>query len=142
MSESLESRETGKVGAGSESSLERELRAALSPLQLPAGFAQRVIAQAERLNSEAEQLDRDSDRDKQSRAVVIPFRVWQVAGGAAVAAALVAGVLASSTARQHRDREHQKAVATRQFEAAMRITDHALAHTRDELERSGALQGD
>ena len=109
---------------------ERDLTAAMRPLRLPEGFADRVLAQVE------------GDRPAQPRAKVIPFRAWRLVGGAAIAAALVGGVFATQQAREHREREHRQAIATQQFETATRITDQVLAHTRDELERSGALRGD
>jgi hypothetical protein len=56
----------------------------------------------------------------------------------AVAALLAVGVFAGASQHQRHQRE---ALATQQFEAASRITDQTLEHTREQLQRAGvALQ--
>ncbi len=111
---------------------ERELATVLRPVKLPEGFAGRVLAQ----------VSQEHGRESSVRGKVIPFRAWRLVGGAAIAAALIGGVFATEDVRQHREREHRQAIANQQFETASRITDQVLAHTREELERSGALRGD
>lgn len=123
----------GHEGEGSQdATFERGLTAALRPLRLPEGFADRVLAQ----------VKEDGPHSATPRARVIPFGAWRVVGGAAIAATLIGGVFAVKDVREHRDREHRQAVATQQFETATRITDQVLAHTREELQRSGVLWGD
>ncbi len=59
------------------------------------------------------------------------FAAWMTS---AVAAMLVVGVFAG----EHAYRRHEQTVlATQQFETATRITDEALAHTREQLARAG-----
>lgn len=132
MSEREDKMLTGHHPEDPEDSLERELTAALRPLKMPADFTQRVLARVEG----------EADKPVPRRAAVLPFRARQMVGGAAIAAALVGGVFATEAAREHRERERRQAAATQQFEAATRITDQALAHTRYELDRAGVLQGD
>ena len=107
--------------------LEQELRQALAPVELPAGFADRVLAAA------AVQPPK--------RARVLPFRNWRLATGGAIAAALLLGSFAAEDVRQHHQRARERAMANQQFETATHITDEALAHTRAQLERAGVLQG-
>lgn len=119
--------------AESDAAFERDLTVALRPLQLPENFVDRAIASA---------AMKDTPGREKQRGKVIPFGVWRLMGGVAIAAALVGGVLTTENLREHREREHRAAIATQQFEAATRITDQALAHTREELDRAGVLRGD
>ena len=130
MKDGQEEPTAAREGTGEDAAFERELAAVMRPLRLPEGFADRVLAQVE------------ASRPAQSRAKVIPFRAWSLVGGAAIAATLIGGVFAAQDVRERHDREQRHATATQQFEAATRITDQVLAHTREELERSGALRGD
>jgi hypothetical protein len=54
----------------------------------------------------------------------------------AVTAVLVLGVFAGEQIHE-RTQERKAAVVQREFETAMRVTDHALDHTRAQLERAG-----
>jgi hypothetical protein len=56
----------------------------------------------------------------------------------ALAAVLVLGVFAGEQVHERR----QQARAEQQFETAMRVTDHALDHTRAQLERVGLKLGE
>jgi len=54
----------------------------------------------------------------------------------ALAAVMVVGVFGVEQVHVRHERE-QAAVATQQFETAMRVTDHALDQTRAQLQRAG-----
>jgi hypothetical protein len=69
-------------------------------------------------------------RERLQRFTMPQTRVWAT-GAMAALLALVA--LGGEQWQQHRERE----LATQQFEAASRITDQALEHTRQQLERAG-----
>ena len=65
------------------------------------------------------------------RVIAMPKpKVWW---GGAVAAMLVIGMFAGERVHEERKREAAEA----QFDAAMRVTDHALEQTREQLERAG-----
>lgn len=107
--------------------LEHELRNALRPVDPPAGFADRVIARA---HAEA--------RVEPRRASIFAFpglrsRVW-IPG--AVAAMLLVGV-AGEQAHQRMEQRRKAEEAQKQFETALQVTDHALDHARQQLERAG-----
>jgi len=71
---------------------------------------------------------------KHSWAFFLPrpqFAAWMTA---AFAAMLAVGVFAGGHAYQRHERTVR---ATQQFETASRITDEALAHTREQLARAG-----
>ena len=106
--------------------LETDLRAALSPLAPPDGFSDRVLAAAQ------------ADQTNPQRAKILPWARWRLAVGGALAACLIAGSLATEGLRHRRERE-RAAAATQQFETAARITDQALAHTREQLARAGVF---
>lgn len=106
---------------------EEELAHALRRVDAPEGFAGRVLAAAETTPRRAKVL-----------AMPRPVRAW---AGGAVAAALLAGVLVQREVRAHERRE-QAALAQQQFEAGLRITDLALDHTRQQLQRAGVELGD
>ncbi len=126
----------GAEEQAAEAAFERDLVGALRPLQLPAGFAERLEARR------AEQGETPAPATAGRMAKVLPFRTLRVVGGGAIAAMLLAGVFAAEDVRQHREQAQRRALATQQFETANRITAQALAHTREELERAGALKPD
>ncbi len=80
---------------------ERDLSAALRPLDLPSGFADRVIAEVER------------DAKPARAAKVLPFgvrvqqsfRTWRVVAGGAIAASVLAGTFVADGIHQRRERE-------------------------------------
>lgn len=121
----------GDTANAETAAFETELQTALRPLEPPAGFAERVLAAAAA-----------GDREVQAapRAKVLPFRNWRVAIGSALAACLVGGAFATQELHHQRERQHQRAVANQQFETATRITDQALAHTREQLARAGVFR--
>jgi len=65
----------------------------------------------------------------------------QVWVGGAIAAMLALGAFVGETVHVRHQRE-QAALATQQFEAAVRVTDQALDKTRVQLERAGLNFGD
>jgi hypothetical protein len=113
-------------------SLESELRHALRPVDPPAGFADRVIARA-RADAAAQ--------PKRARILMFPAlrsRVWI---GSAVAAMLLVGV-AGEQAHVRMEQRRKAEEAQKQFETALQVTDRALEHTRQQLERAGIPFGD
>ena len=103
------------------SEFERNLTQALRPVDAPEGFAERVIARAQRSAPPAGKL------------IQMPLRTRMWATGA-IAAALLTGVFAQQTHVRH---ERQKAeLAQQQFDAAMRITDQTLDDVRQQLQHS------
>lgn len=106
---------------------ERELTRAMRSVDPPEGFAQRTMARVQ------------SIVPVRAKVLLMPRRVRLWAGGA-IAAALLAGVFFAEQAHQRRQRE-EAALAQRQFELAMRITDHALEHTRQQLWDAGVRFG-
>lgn len=112
--------------------LEHELRNALRPVDPPAGFADRVIARA-----------RAEAPAQPPRARILTFpsigrRVWVPS---AVAAMLLVGV-AGEQAHQRLEQRRKAEEAQKQFETALRVTDHALEHAREQLQRAGIALGD
>ena len=121
-----------RFGEEADLAFERELNAALRPLRLPVGLAERIVT--------AGRAERVPPSHRPVGVFSLPARRWL--GGAAIAAVLVSGVFATEDLRQNRLRERQRALATEQFEAATRITDRVLEHTREHLEQVGALPSD
>ena len=109
---------------------ERALVDALRRVDAPEGFAERVVERS----AEGVAAPVSGARGGGHRVVVMPRR-WVWAGGA-VAAMLAVGAFVGETVHVRHQRE-QAALATQQFEAAVRVTDHALDQTRAKLERAG-----
>jgi len=107
--------------------LERYLSQAMRRVDAPEGFADRVM---ERTKAAA---------PAKAKVLVMPSRprLWV---GSAIAAALLMGVFAGDQQYDRHQREKAE-VAQKQFEAGMQITDRALEHTRDQLERAGVMVG-
>jgi len=61
--------------------------------------------------------------------------------GGAIAAVLVLGMVAAEQMHLRRERAEQ-AKADQQFAVAMQVTDHALAQTREQLQRAGLKLGE
>ena len=125
--------------------LELALRQTLQPVELPLGFADRVMAAASMQPPVGAGLvvsiaaDRSSARKKMPAGVakVLPFRSWRVVAGGALAASLVAGSFLVKQGHQRQERQHAAAVANQQFETATRITEQTLERTREQLRRAG-----
>lgn len=107
--------------------LEYELRNALRPVDPPAGFADRVIARA---RAEAPVAP------KPARILAFPSlrsRVWIPSAIAAMLLVVVAG----EQVQQHMEQRRKAEEAQKQFETALQVTDDALDHARQQLERAG-----
>ena len=105
---------------------ERELTRAMRGVDPPEGFADRVMARAL------------AGVPARAKVLWMPRHAQMWASGA-IAAALLAGVFFGEEAHLRHQREQ---AAQRQFELAMRITDHALQHTRQQLWDAGVRFGD
>ena len=134
------------AGEMSEPAMEALLRAQLSePLVLPAGFAERVLARAA---AESTAATRPAGRvaSPAARAKVLAFprgAAWRLVAGGALAASVLVGTFGVELERRQRDASrmaHERVVANQQFEEASRITDAALAHTREQLQRAGVFE--
>ncbi len=104
---------------------ELQLARAMARVDAPEGFAARVMEKAE-----------------QTPAVVVMrprSGLWRMQAwtGGAVAAVLALGMFGAEVLHQRRERAEQAAKADQQFAVAMQVTDHALAHTRKQLQRAG-----
>ena len=112
--------------------LERELRQALRPVDPPAGFADRVIARAH---------DEAAAQPKRARILMFPqlrSRIWVPS---AIAAMLLVGVVGEQ-AHERMEQRRKAEEAQRQFETALQVTDRALEHTRQQLQRAGISFGE
>jgi hypothetical protein len=107
--------------------LERYLTQAMRRVDAPEGFADRVMKRAK------------AAAPVRSNVLMMPSRTRAWATGA-IAATLMVGVFAGNQVHERRQRERAE-VAQKQFEAGMEITDRALEHTRDQLERAGVMVG-
>ena len=106
---------------------EQNLTQALRPVEVPEGFADRVMA-------------RTQSAPGLAKVIRMPVRTRAWASGA-IAAVLFAGVFfgGQAHARHQRERAEQ---AQQQFDAAMRITDETLDHVRLQLQQAGVSVGD
>lgn len=107
--------------------LERYLAQAMRHVDAPEGFADRVMERAK------------AAAPAKAKVLMMPSRprLWV---GSAIAAALLMGAFVGDEAHERHQREKAE-VAQKQFEAGMEITDRALEHTRDQLERAGVMVG-
>ena len=115
----------------SDNELEAALRLALRQEDAPDGFTDRVLARA----SGSRAAPATVQPGKAGLLTWPRRRVWL---GSLIAAALVVGVFEGEVAYKH-VREQQRRVweATRQFQTTERITVHALAQAREQLQRAG-----
>jgi hypothetical protein len=61
----------------------------------------------------------------------------QAWAGGAIAATLALGMFGAEQLHQRHVREVQTALANQQFAMAVQVTGHALAQTREQLQRAG-----
>ncbi len=110
-----------------EQKFEEELARMMRRVDPPAGFADRTMARAAL-----------SPR-RPAKVIVLKQRprLWM---SGAIAAALFVGIFFTEQTNLRRERE-QPAQAQSQFEAGIRITDRALEHTRQQLQRAGVGVG-
>jgi hypothetical protein len=110
---------------------DRALKRALRPVNPPERLTKVLMAAAD---AEAERRSPRKERG-QRWAWFVPQRTfgWM---GAGLAAVMVVGVFGVEQVHVRHERE-QAALATQQFETAMRVTDHALDQTRNQLQRAG-----
>ena len=109
---------------------ELQLARAMRRVDAPEGFAARVM---ERSTSPA---------DVEQKVLVIRPRsgLWRMQAwmGGAIAAVLAIGMYGAEVLHQRRE----QAKADEQFAVAVQATDHALAQTREQLQRAGLKLGE
>jgi hypothetical protein len=126
---------------------ELALTKALRRVDAPEGFAEKVMGRAVGSGVAASAQVRRSGPGAPdsglSGVVVMPkrhgsmrMRAWV---GGAIAAVLALGMFGAEQLHQRRERA---AAANEEFEAAVRVTDHALAQTREQLHRAGLNFGE
>ena len=113
--------ESGDGNSPELATLERELTAALRPIEMPVGLADRIVA---------------ASRAQPQRAKVISFRSWRWVAGSAIAASVLAGSFVAQDIHERREREREQK-SEQQFETAMRVTYKALGQTREQLAKAG-----
>ena len=122
---------------------ELELARAMRRVDAPEGFAARLVARAESGDIVSTQV-RESVPGAPGLVVMRPqSRLWRMQAwmGGAIAAVLVLGMVAAEQMHLRRERAEQ-AKADQQFAVAMQVTDHALAQTREQLQRAGLKLGE
>lgn len=107
---------------------EEELTRMMRSVDPPAGFADRTIARVV------------ASSKMPAKVIVMRQRLRPWFSGA-IAAALLLGLFFTERVHVRHERE-QAAQAQSQFEAGIRITDRALEHTRQQLQRAGVGVGD
>jgi hypothetical protein len=106
---------------------ELQLARAMRRVDAPEGFVERVM---ETSANPAEKV-----RVMRPRQGMWRMQAWM---GGAVAAALALGMFGAQQLHQRRE----QAKADQQFAVAMQVTDHALAQTRQQLQRAGLKLSD
>ena len=106
-----------------EDRFEEHLSEQLRRVDVPDGFADRILSRVEAAPA------------LPANVIVMPSRrrVWM---SGAVAAAVLAGAVLTQQVQERRQR-HQVAVAEQQFDAAIRITGETLDDTRQQLREAG-----
>lgn len=126
---------------GVDAALEEALRQTLAPRTPSPTFTDRVMERALAGEQPAPlSVDASGRQAKPLRLLPLPhppaWRHWVIGG--AVAAALVAGVLEGGVALQRAHEQQQRIrAATADFQTTERITVHALAQARAQLQRAG-----
>ncbi len=111
------------------------LRRALRHEDPPGGFADRVIARA-LAGEQAPATAATSQAVKPGR--LLPWRVRPLWMRGAIAAAVILGLFEGEGAyRRVREQQRRIAAATAQFQTTERVTVHALAQAREQLQRAG-----
>jgi hypothetical protein len=107
---------------------ELQLARAMRCVDAPEGFAARVL---ERATSPAAQ----TVIVMRPRSGLLRMQAWS---GGAIAAVLALGMFGAEQLHLRREREK----ADQQFAVAVQVTDHALAQTREQLQRAGLNLGE
>lgn len=108
---------------------ELQLARAMSRVDAPEGFAARVMECAASPAESAQKVVVMRPRFRLPR-----LQAWT---GGAIAAMLALGMFGTEQLHQRHEREQQAALANQQFAMAVQVTDHALAQTREQLQRAG-----
>lgn len=113
--------------------------------EMPEEFEQKLADAMRRVDAPERFADRAYARiqaAEPTRGKVLPMtprmRLW---ASGALAAALLLGVVATEEVHRRQQRE-QAEMAQQQFQEALRITDRALDHTRQQLQQAGLQLGD
>ena len=125
---------------------EKQVMEALRRVDAPAGFAERVMERsAEVVASHVSEARHEAPgvlAGRRAKVVEMRRRLHaQVWFGGAIAAMLAVGAFVGETVHVRHQRE-QAALATQQFEAAVRVTDQAIEQTRMQLQKAGLKLGD
>ena len=127
-----------------EALLRAEFRKTQESVALPAGFKERVLARAAAAESAGQAVRQVTTPPNKAKVLAFPrSAVWRLVAGGALAASVLAGTFGVEMERRHREASrmaHEHVVANQQFDEATRITDAALAHTRDQLQRAGVFE--
>jgi hypothetical protein len=105
---------------------ELQLARAMRRVDAPEGFAARVMEKAEQPQAVVVMRPRNG---------LLRMQAWM---GGAIAAVLAIGMYGAEVLHQRRE----QAKADQQFAVAMQVTDHALAQTREQLQRAGLKLGE
>ena len=108
---------------------ELQMARAMSRVDAPEGFAARVMERAASPAEPAQKVVVMRPRFGMAR-----MQAW---AGGAIAATLALGMFGAEQLHQRHVREMQTALANQQFAMAVQVTGHALAQTREQLQRAG-----
>ena len=109
---------------------EAELTLAMGHVDPPAGFADRVLAQAAK-----------SEQPTRAKVLMMPRRVQAWVGGA-IAAALLVGAVGIQQQHERKQREQAAREQQQQLELALQITGETLANVRAQVQQAGIRLGD
>jgi hypothetical protein len=116
---------------------ELQLARAMRRADAPVGFAARVMERAAIPSESAEAAQKLVVM--RSRFGMARMQAW---AGGAIAATLALGMFGAEQVHQRHVREVQTALANQQFAMAVQVTGHALAQTREQLQRAGLNLGE
>ena len=123
---------------------ELQLARAMRPVDAPEGFAARVVARAaggDAAPPRSQKRDPGHPECWYSRSGV-GCGECRLGRAERLPAVLALGMYGAEVLHQRRERAAQAAKADQQFAVAMQVTDHALAQTREQLQRAGLKLGE